>query len=163
MIEMPIVKPILPETKGKPWWKRLFIVLFTRTKWELVEDYYLLLPNGTQLRRRVPFIFDGASVPIFFWWIPGLSPTGILFIQGLFHDDFYANGFVELILLNGEVLCWGKGEGRAFGDDLFLDIGMMVNGMVVWDYVAWAAVRLGGWKAWKEHRKNEATLPSDTL
>ena len=153
MIEMPEYKPVPIPTKGENWWRRMVIVLFTRRQYELTKDFHFVMPDGTRLRTRVGFRFDGSSVPIIFWWIPGFSPVGILLIQGIIHDSFYKHGFIERILLNGVVILWGKS--RKFGDDLFLQVGLLVNGVVSVGTIAYLAVRIGGWKAWKEHRKND--------
>lgn len=154
MIKMPIMKRVPIPTKGIPWYKRAINVIFSRLEWELVEDFYFKIPSGT-FRVKAPFFFDGASVPRIFWWIPGLSPVGILLIQGLIHDAFYKNGFVELIYPDGSIDSWGLGCGQKVGDDLLLMVGKIAHGVIIINYVAYAAVRVGGWNAWRKYRKND--------
>ena len=158
MIEMPEYKPVPIPTKGENWWRRMVLVIFPRREYELTKDFYFIMTDGTRLRVRAPFRFDGSSVPIIFWWIPGFSPVGILLIQGIIHDAFYKRGFIARILDNGVVIFWGLGKGRKFGDVLFLQIGLLVNGVVSVGKIAYFFVRIGGWKAWRKHRQNE-TMP----
>ena len=111
----------------------------TTRKWEVVEDWNygkIYYENG---KATVPkgFVFDGASVPRFLWWF--LSPVGLLLIPGLVHDYHYKY----------------KKYCRDDCDLLFRDLIKIATDTTVIPWIAWAAVRLGGWKAWKKHRKNE--------
>jgi len=155
-IETPIVRRVRIPTKGVPWYKRLWIVLSKPLMWELMEDYRLPLWDGSEIVIEKGFIMDFASIPRIFWWLPGLSPVGILMIPGLVHDHYYKVGSE----IGREYKDWlfmqtKKRFRRRYGDRLFLRIGKHVNGVVLIDYIAYAAVRLFGWHAWRKHRKEE--------
>jgi hypothetical protein len=78
-------------------------------------DYVLWIPAGFQ--------FDGASVPLWLWWIPGMSPLGRHVWAALPHD---------WICEHPEVLP------RVVGDAIF--------GHVLWQlYKTNEAERRGGW------------------
>jgi len=147
-IKMPCLRPIPIMTKGHPWYKRVFRWFASTRKWEVVEDFpflfkgvWLLIPKG--------FVFDGASIPRAFWSF--LSPTGLLLIPGLFHDYGYA--FDKLwVLVNGKPKVWKDKPGKPFWDKLFLEIGKEVNGVMFADYIAWIAVKVGGFASWANHR-----------
>ncbi len=134
MIEMPILRPVPIPTKGLSFWKRIGVWRHTTRKWEVMEDWQyknaFFTPKG--------FIFDGASVPRFLWWF--LSPTGLLLIPSLVHDNGYKYGGT-----------WP----RKHWDDLFRVVTKEVTGTTIIPWIAWAAVRLGGWKAWRKHRRND--------
>ena len=50
---------------------------------------------------------------------------------------------------------FGEGKPRRYWDRLFKEVGAAVNGVNVVNWIAWAAVRLGGWAAWNGHRKRD--------
>jgi len=152
-MNMPSMKPVLISTKGKSWWER-FLLVFARRKWELSEDWHYKLPNGTPIIIQKGFIFDGASVPRVFWWLPGLSPTGILFIPGLIHDFAYANRSLRMPLKD-TLVKYGYLEKRRYWDKLFRQVGTAVNGVYLIDWVAWFCLLIGGWHAWRSHRREE--------
>lgn len=141
MIEMPILRPVpIPleiiaqvEDKELGFWKRVKAWRKTNRKWEVMEDWYY--PGFTISKG---FVFDGASIPRPLWWF--LSPVGLLLIPGLIHDWGYKND------------SWND---REMWDRLFRQVIKEITGTTVIPWIAWAAVRLGGWKAWKEHRKND--------
>jgi len=133
MIDMPILRPVPILTKGLSLWKRMGVWRHTTRKWEVMEDWnfdeLFYVPKG--------FIFDGASVPRYLWWF--LSPVGLLLIPGLIHDGAYESGRQD----------------RKVCDLIFRSHICQVTDMVVIPWIAWAAVRLGGWKAWRKHRRND--------
>jgi len=131
---MPVLRPIPIPTKGLNLRQRVNVWRHTTRKWEVVEDYYY---DG---RIRIPkgFIFDGASVPRCLWWF--LSPVGLLLIPGLVHDYKYKH-------------C-GRRK-RKLLDVLFRILIKEVTGTSAIPWIAYFAVRIGGWKAWKGHRKND--------
>ncbi|HEA65793.1 MAG TPA: DUF1353 domain-containing protein [Desulfobacterales bacterium] len=103
-----------------------------------MEDWHYngfdLIPKG--------FIFDGASIPRCLWWF--LSPVGLLLIPGLIHDFDYRYG-KDLV-------------DRLVADKTFRGEIRIVTGTTIIPWIAYFAVRIGGWKAWKEHRKNDTKL-----
>ena len=153
MIEMPIYKPVPIPTKGQPWYVWL-VRIFGRRKHEIVQDWCYTLPNGTPVVIPKGFIFDGASVPRLFWFLPGLSPVGILLIPGLIHDYAYAHGYLRMTLAES-IVKYGLVEKRSYWDKLFRQVGLAVNGVTIIDWVAWFCLLIGGWKAWRGHRRKD--------
>ena len=96
------------------------------------------------------FEFDGASIPKFLHtW---LSPTGVLLMGGLVHDYAYK---YETLKKKGKGT-WGKmNTERGWLDKFFLDINIEQNGFHFLNYLAYWALRVGGFVAWNGHRKNE--------
>ena len=102
------------------------------------EEY--VIPQG--------FEFDGASVPKFLaMW---LSPTGVLLMGGLIHDYGYKYG----TLLRSDRTNIGD-KSQKWMDTLFRDICIEQNGFKLLNYLAYWALRLGGFVAWNGHRKHE--------
>ena len=149
-MKYPILRPLPIKTKGLSYWKKTKIWLTSSRTWEVVEDYYLEIP-WLDIMVKIPkgFIFDGASIPKLFW--PLLSPTGLLFIPGLFHDYGYKyNYWVDVN--NNKVFV--KADQRFF-DNQFRKLGVYINDMKILDKVAWVALRGFGWITWNKHRKEE--------
>jgi hypothetical protein len=149
-MKYPILKPIPIKTKGLSYWKKMKIWLTSSRTWEVVEDYYFEIPwLGVIVKIPKGFVFDGASIPKLFW--PLLSPTGLLFIPGLFHDygykyNYWIDATDNKIYINA---------GQKFFDNQFRKLGVYINDMKILDKVAWVALRGFGWIAWKKHRKEE--------
>ena len=141
---MPVLRPLPIKTKGQAPLKRVWAWLKSRRQWELLEDWSYVLADGTVVTIKAGFIFDGASVPRIFWWF--LSPVDILLIPALMHDYGYEYGY-----LPSDKGLYGRGKPRSFWDKLFLEESKRVNGVIGADYIAWAAVRVGGWYPWGKH------------
>jgi len=166
-IETPIVRRVRIPTKGKPWYQRQCRLL-KPLMWEVMQPWTFVLPEiklhfykPVFPRRKIfinkGFIFDGASVPRILWWVPGLSPVGILLIPGLIHDYIYKNGFLEGPDSSGYIAGYiaDFSVHRRLADAIFLRVGKYINGVIGIDYITWLAVRLFGWHAWNKHRKEE--------
>jgi hypothetical protein len=145
--EMPVMRPIAIPTKDKGFWGGVWTWLMVTRKWEIVKDYKFVI-NGEAYVIPKGFVFDGASVPKFFrsW----LSPMGVLLIGGLVHDYGYK---YQTLLKKGKKTCSGIKRQKEM-DIIFRDINIDVNGFKVINYLAYYALRLGGFFAWKAHRKN---------
>ena len=146
MKEMPNMKPISIPTKGKGFFSAVWTwVMVTRT-WEITKDWHYSI-DGENYVIPKGFIFDGASVPKFFrsW----LSPMGVLLIGGLVHDYGYK---YQTLLKKGKKQCNGLKTQKEM-DITFRDININVNGFRVLNYLAYYALRLGGFVAWNGHRK----------
>jgi len=146
--EMPEMKPLPIRTQGAGFWKGIYIWLTVTRKWELTKDFIYkidkrlyVIPQG--------FVFDGASVPKFFrsW----LSPMGVLLIGGLVHD--YGYKYQTLLYQNMKNTVGVKNQ--KWMDETFRDINIQVNGFFVMNYLAYYALRLGGFLAWNGHRKRD--------
>ena len=74
---------------------------------------------------------------------------GVLLSGGLVHDYIYK---YEVLRLSGKKGATEK-KTQKWADELFRDICIDVNGFKVINYLAYYALRLGGWLAWNGHRK----------
>jgi hypothetical protein len=145
--EMPHMKPITIETKSKGFFGGIWMWIATSRKWEITSDFLFTVDNTNYVIPK-GFVFDGASVPKYFrsW----LSPMGVLLVGGLVHD--YAYKYETLRLSGNKPKALSK-KNQKWCDQLFRDINIDVNGFKVINYIAYYALRLGGWLAWNGHRK----------
>lgn len=148
--DYPHMKPIRIATKGKGFWGALMLWVFGTRHWEVAKDFNysinkqnFVIPKG--------FKFDGASVPKFLAQF--LSPVGVLLIGGLIHD--YGYKYETLLLKNGKTIGI---RSQQWMDKTFRDINIEVNGFYFLNYLAYWALRLGGWVAWNKHRKINAKV-----
>lgn len=152
-MSMPVIRPLPIETKGKSFFKRLFVWLTSIRRWEVVEDWHFTIPDGNRIVIPSGFIFDGASIPRFLWGL--LSPVGLLLVPGLIHDYGYKHNMLIRILGDGSKESFRHGAGQKYFDQLFLDVAKQVNGMSIIDYLAWLSLRLFGRFAWNGHRERD--------
>ena len=148
--DYPHMKPIRIATKGKGFWGALMLWVFGTRHWEVAKDFNysinkqnFVIPKG--------FKFDGASVPKFLAQF--LSPVGVLLIGGLIHD--YGYKYETLLLKNGKTIGI---RSQQWMDKTFRDINIEVNGFYFLNYLAYWALRIGGWAAWNKHRKINAKV-----
>lgn len=143
---MPKLRPLKIKTAGKGFWGAIWMWLTGTRHWEVADDWQFtimgedyIIPQG--------FRFDGASIPKFLHtW---LSPTGVLLMGGLIHD--YAYKYATL-LKSDQKETMGKITQKQ-ADQIFRDINIEQNGFHFLNYLAYYALRLGGWVAWNGHRK----------
>jgi len=146
--EMPQMSPIKIETADKGFWKAVWMWMLGVRHWEITKDFYFSL-KGEEYVIPQGFEFDGASVPKFLaMW---LSPTGVLLMGGLIHDYGYKYG----TLLKSDRTSIGD-KSQKWMDTLFRDICIEQNGFKLLNYLAYWALRLGGFVAWNGHRKHES-------
>ena len=153
--EMPHMKPITIETKSKGFFGGIWMWIATSRKWEITTDFLFTIDNTNYVIPK-KFIFDGASVPKAGGLRSWLSPMGILLVGGLVHDFLYKH---EVLLLAGKKKATSK-KTQKWCDQLFRDINIDVNGFKIINYGAYYALRLGGWLAWRKHRKNNLNWKS---
>ena len=145
--EMPQMSPIKIETADKGFWKAIWMWMLGVRHWEITKDFYFSL-KGEEYVIPQGFEFDGASVPKFLaMW---LSPTGVLLMGGLIHDYGYKYG----TLLRSDRTSIGD-KSQKWMDTLFRDICIEQNGFKLLNYLAYWALRLGGFVAWNGHRKHD--------
>ena len=145
--EMPQMSPIKIETADKGFWKAVWMWMLGVRHWEITKDFYFSL-KGEEYVIPQGFEFDGASVPKFLaMW---LSPTGVLLMGGLIHDYGYKYG----TLLRSDRTSIGE-KSQKWMDTLFRDICIEQNGFKLLNYLAYWALRVGGFVAWNGHRKHE--------
>ena len=138
--DFPHLKPIPIATKGKGFWGALLLWFFGTRHWEVVKDFnYSLMGKNYIIPKG--FKFDGASVPKFLAQF--LSPVGVLLIGGLIHD--YGYKYETLLLKNKKTIGI---KTQKWMDKTFRDINIEVNGFYFLNYLAYWALRLGGFVAW---------------
>ena len=149
-IDYPHMKPIKIATKGKGFWGAILLWSFGSRNWEVVKDFNYSI-NGQNFIIPKGFKFDGASVPKFLAQF--LSPVGVLLIGGLVHD--YGYKYETLLLKNNKDI---GVKSQKWMDETFRDINIEVNGFYLLNYLAYWALRLGGFVAWNKHRKVNAKI-----
>ena len=149
--DMPHMKPIIIPTAGKGFWGAIFMWLLGGRTWEIVKDYHFTI-RGEDYIIPKGFTFDGASVPKFLasW----LSPVGVLLIGGLVHD--YAYKYTVLLKKGGKGTSEPMSQKEA--DIIFRDINIEQNGFHFLNYLAYWALRIGGFVAWNGHRKRNCKV-----
>ena len=144
---MPKLRPIPIPTAGKGFWGAIWMWLTGTRKWIVAKEFVYKID---EVEYVVPkgFEFDGASIPKFLHtW---LSPTGVLLMGGLVHD--YAYKYATLKKKGKGT--WGKMNQKE-ADVIFREINIEQNGFHFLNYLAYWALRVGGFMAWNSHRKNE--------
>ena len=148
--EMPKLQPIAIPTAGKGFWGAIWMWLMGTRHWKLAEDWQFRM-EGDWYVIPAGFTFDGASIPKFLHtW---LSPTGVLLMGGLVHD--FAYKYQTLLLKDGKTI--GK-KNQQWMDKVFRDINIDINGFYFLNYLAYWALRIGGFVAWNKHRKVNAQI-----
>lgn len=148
--EMPHLKPIRIPTAGKGFWGAIWMWITGTRHWELADSWYYEI-NGEEYMIPAGFKFDGASIPKFLHtW---LSPTGVLLMGGLVHD--YAYKYATLLKSDGTTM--GTIDQKK-ADEIFRDINIEQNGFHFLNYLAYWALRIGGFVAWNGHRKVNAKI-----
>jgi len=148
----PEMKPIKIATKGKGFWGAILLWSFGSRHWEITKDFNYSL-NGQSFLIPAGFKFDGASVPKFLGQF--LSPVGVLLIGGLIHDYGYK---YETLLINKHSKLTLGVKSQKWMDQTFRDINIEVNGFYLLNYLAYWALRIGGFVAWNKHRKVNAKV-----
>ena len=144
--EMPHMKPIAIPTAGKGFWSAIWMWLMGTRQWVVAKDFHYTI-YGEDYVIPKGFQFDGASIPKFLHtW---LSPTGVLLMGGLIHDYGYK---YETLLRKGKKTTIGIKD-QKWMDQTFRDINIEQNGFHLLNYLAYWALRLGGFVAWNGHRK----------
>lgn len=150
IIPMPKLEPIQYPTEKVNKIRRIWRWITYTRKWRVIEDYYFILPDGTKVVIPKGFEFDGASVPKPLRGL--LSPTGPLFIAGLFHD--YGYRYNKLIGVNEDVFRYDYmlGAGKIYWDGLFRKISNQTNGLKNINKTAYVMLSLFGFWSWNKHR-----------
>jgi len=151
--EYPHMTPIRIATKDKGFWGAILMWLLGVRHWEIVKDFHYKL-DGQDYVIPAGFKFDGASIPKFL--ASFLSPVGVLLIGGLIHD--YAYKYSALLPLNKDVGVPILMLDQKKADEIFRDINIEINGFYFLNYLAYYALRLGGFFVWNKHRKVGAKI-----
>ena len=149
--EMPHMKPVIIPTAGKGFWGAIKMWILGGRTWEIAKDWQYTL-GGVNYVIPKGFVFDGASVPKFLasW----LSPVGVLLVGGLVHD--YAYKYTVLLKKGGKTTSDSMTQKEA--DVIFRDINIEQNGFQFLNYLAYWALRIGGFAAWNGHRKRNCKI-----
>ena len=141
----PCMMPIKIPTAGKGFWGAIWMWLMGTRRW-LIAETFVYKFKGEEYIIPKGFEFDGASVPKFLasW----LSPVGVLLMGGLIHD--FAYKYQTLLRRDGTTI--GEMTQRQ-ADVAFRDINIEQNGFHLLNYLAYWALRIGGFVAWNKHRK----------
>lgn len=143
---MPQLRPLKIETAGKGFWGAIWMWITGTRHWQVADDWSFTI-EGEKYIIPAGFKFDGASIPKFLHtW---LSPTGVLLMGGLVHD--YAYKYATL-LKSGQKETMGTIDQKK-ADQIFRDINIEQNGFHFLNYLAYYALRIGGFVAWNGHRK----------
>jgi hypothetical protein len=145
---MPVMSPVAMPTKDKGFFGAIWMWLVTSRRWKMEQDWIYSI-GGIDYKIPKGFVFDGASVPKYFrsW----LSPMGVLLIAGLIHD--YGYKYAGILRADSVQTLISRNQKQM--DIMFRDIAIADNGFRLINYIAYYALRLGGWYAWKGHRKHD--------
>lgn len=149
--ELPHLQPVKISTKGKGFWKGLALWLLSTRNWVITKDWKYKI-NDVEYVIPAGFQFDGASIPKFLRTF--FSPVGVLLIGGLVHDYMYKYTVCKPLNKKDPLLV--VNQKRA--DQIFRDINIEVNGFYLMNYLAYWSLRLGGFIAWRGHRKRNAKI-----
>ena len=149
--EYPLMKPLRIATKGKGFFRMILMWLLGVRHWEIAEDFNYEI-NGEKFVIPAGFKFDGASIPKFLHTF--LSPVGVLLMGGLVHD--YAYKYETLLKTNKAETMGVLTQKKA--DQIFRDINIEINGFYLMNQLAYYSLRLGGFLAWRKHRKVGAKI-----
>jgi hypothetical protein len=149
--ELPHMQPIRIPTKDKGFFGAIWLWIMCVRNWTIMKDFYFTL-NGEKYVIPAGFQFDGASVPKFLATF--LSPVGVLLIGGLVHDY----GYKYKTLLKADKKTTIGNKDQRWMDRTFRDINIQVNGFHLLNYLAYWALRIGGFVAWNGHRKRNAKI-----
>lgn len=150
-IDMPVMSPITIPTAGKGFWGAIWMWFWSVRTWRIEKDFHYSI-RGEDFVIPKGFEFDGASVPKFLasW----LSPVGVLLIGGLIHD--YGYKYASL-LKKGKKTSLDNLSQKDM-DIIFRDINIEQNGFHLLNYLAYWALRIGGFVAWNGHRKRNLKI-----
>ena len=149
--DYPHMKPIKIATQGKGFWSAIVMWLLGTRHWEIAKDFNYQI-NGKQYVIPAGFKFDGASVPKFLATF--LSPVGVLLIGGLVHDYAYKYAALKPASKTDALLLVDQKK----ADQIFRDINIEINGFYFLNYLAYWALRIGGFVAWNGHRKRNEEI-----
>ena len=148
---MPSMRPLPIKTKDKGFWGAIWMWLTGTRHWIVDEDWTYII-DGEEYVIPEGFQFDGASIPKFLHtW---LSPVGVLLMGGLVHDYAYK---YETLLKSDKKNTMGTITQKK-ADEIFRDINIDNNGFYFLNYLAYWALRVGGFMAWNGHRKVNAKI-----
>jgi hypothetical protein len=133
-IVMPKVSPIQYPRNGRGIIRKAILWFKYTRRWEVIEDWYYTLPDGTKIVIPKGFTMDGASVP---------RPLRS-------HDHMVGVRYGEAG--DEERYKFKDGAGKVYWDKLFLDVANAANGLLLINKVAYSMLTAFGFIAWNNHR-----------
>lgn len=114
----------------------------------LLDDVYYVLPSGDTLYLKAGFVYDGASIPRFFWRFIGFPLDPQYIRAATLHDGLYGSQALLDRYTKGP-MWWRKYRAQWTSDSWFLEF-MKEQDVVPWwkRNIIWLGVRLGGWTVW---------------
>lgn len=149
--QYPHMQPLRIATADKGFWGAIWMWLVGVRKWRITQNFHYRIKGNSYVIPK-GFEFDGASVPKFLATF--LSPVGVLLIGGLIHDYAYKYAALKPKNDSDPILMLDQKE----ADKIFRDINIEINGFHFLNYLAYWALRIGGFLAWNKHRKVNAKI-----
>jgi Protein of unknown function (DUF1353) len=140
------VRRVLDRIQVEPVWPRYNTWLLLTT-----FEYRLGSDDGAEfVRIEAGFITDFASIPRPLWWLWPPS-QGPYLAAALVHDCLYKTGYV----VNRQTAA-RRTIDRGEADDLMKEVMEVCETPLPTKRGIFRGVRLGGWLAWRKHRKADA-------
>lgn len=172
MMRMPVLRQIYRTPEG-PWWRRVWGWCRAEAVYEVAENFILdiqIHPNVLPYRLCLPrgFRSDLASTPRISWLFGFRPDNPALCLAGLFHDYYYRHGGYFSRWWpddhEGECVHGFRSGGKRFADWVFCRMVAELACVKTPGYLAFAALSLFGWPAWRanaKYRELAASLGQD--
>lgn len=152
-MEMPKLQPFAIKTQKFSFYSKLLRLLFRKRQWQLIEDWYYVLPNKRTVVIPKGFVFDGSSYPAIIWLI--FSPTGLLLIPVILHDFCFQYNYLWVVQDN-DVYKFKRNNGFLKWSALIRNVGIKRNELIMVDYLIWIICIVFGWVNWFTFQKKES-------
>lgn len=151
-MEMPKLQPFAIKTKKHSIFSKLWQLLFRKRQWQLIEDWYYVLPNKKTIIIPKGFVFDGSSYPAIVWLL--YSPTGLLLVPVIIHDFCFQYNYLWA-KKDGETYKFKEGYGFLKWSALIRKVGIERNELLLIDYFTWLMCVTFGWFNWLVFQKKD--------
>jgi hypothetical protein len=158
-MEMPKLQPYAIKTQSFPFYLKLYRLLFRRRQWQVIDDWYYVLPNKRVVIIPKGFVFDGSSYPAIIWLF--FSPTGLLLIPVILHDFSFRYDYLW-VMQDDRVFKFKQGSGFFKWLVFMRNVGVERNELIIIDYFIWLMCITFGWVNWLTFQRKEKVplLPS---
>lgn len=169
--DRPVYRRVAYNLKGLSWIDQIKTVWRNPPRFELLQDWIIIFPDGTKVIVPTGFITDGASIPRWLWWL--ISPFGPLLEGALLHDFGYQYGYLLTEWkANTEYSAASKAlyseyrtvfkdrvpiyirRPQKFFDVVIRDVTIALNGATVHGWLAYVALSWFGDIAWFRYREH---------
>ena len=138
------------DTKGRWAGRHAWRWLFASIEWEMVEDWQFVLRGNAKIVIPAGYIY---KIPRFL--LNWLSPAALLLVPGLIHNYGYRNGYLLGEDDKGRFYRLFNSDRRVIWDDLFKEVSIQVNGMIINSNIGWLFLRWFGWISWDENKQQD--------